>query len=230
MLLEGKNAIVDGADGFAARLALASATLFLALLAILHLLEPEFDPSWRFVSEYENGPYGWVMRLGFLSLALACLTTASTVRPLAMTKPGKVGLTLILAAAAALVVTAIFAPDSIISSPDDLTGQGTVHSLASTLAGALFVAAALLITRTLARNPAWDGARSLLRWTAHLTWITLLLLYATLLIMLPQNGGKFGPDVWIGWPTRFVVIAIATWNIAVASHAIQLSGQKHNAL
>jgi hypothetical membrane protein len=215
-------------DGFAARLSLASASMFLMLLAILHALEPEFDPSWRFVSEYENGPYGWVMRLGFLSLALSSLTTATALRPQVATKSGKVGLALLLAAAAALLVTAIFAPDPIISSPDDTTSHGNVHSLASTLAGAMFAAASLLVTGTLARNSAWASARSLLGWTAHLTWITLLLMYATLLIMLPQNGGKFGPNVWIGWPTRFVVIAIAAWDIAVAWHAINLRGQKHS--
>lgn len=45
-------------------------------------------------------------------------------------------------------------------------------------------------------------------------------MYATLFIMPPQNGGTFGLNIWIGWPTRFVVVAIAAWNIAFAWHAI----------
>lgn len=29
------------------------------MLASLHALSPEFDPSWRVVSEDANGKYGW---------------------------------------------------------------------------------------------------------------------------------------------------------------------------
>ena len=29
---------------------------FVALLALLHVIEPELDPTWRFVSEYAGGP------------------------------------------------------------------------------------------------------------------------------------------------------------------------------
>jgi hypothetical protein len=49
----------------AARLAIAAAAAALLLLASLHVLSPEFDPSWRMVSEYANGHYGWVLSLMF---------------------------------------------------------------------------------------------------------------------------------------------------------------------
>jgi len=42
----------------AARLAIAAAAAALLLLASLRVLSPEFDPSWRMVSEYANGHYG----------------------------------------------------------------------------------------------------------------------------------------------------------------------------
>jgi hypothetical protein len=51
----------------AARLAIATAVLALLLLASLHILSPEFDPSWRMISEYANGQYGWVLSLMFAS-------------------------------------------------------------------------------------------------------------------------------------------------------------------
>ena len=38
-----------------ARLSIAAAVVVLLLLASLHVLSPEFDPSWRMVSEYANG-------------------------------------------------------------------------------------------------------------------------------------------------------------------------------
>ena len=45
----------------AARLSIAAAGACLLLLASLHVLSPEFDPSFRVVSEYANGQYGWVL-------------------------------------------------------------------------------------------------------------------------------------------------------------------------
>src|SRR6185436_17673348 len=55
----------------AARLSFAAAVLFVVLLVALHFIEPEFNPSWRFISEYELGRYGWIMVLAFLSLAVS---------------------------------------------------------------------------------------------------------------------------------------------------------------
>jgi hypothetical protein len=53
-----------------ARLAIATAVAALLLLFSLHVLSPEFDPSWRMVSEYALGHYGWVLSLIVLSNCL----------------------------------------------------------------------------------------------------------------------------------------------------------------
>ncbi len=39
----------------------------LLFLASLHILSPEFDPSWRMVSEYANGDYGSVLSAMFMA-------------------------------------------------------------------------------------------------------------------------------------------------------------------
>ena len=57
----------------AARLSFAAAAAFVVLVAALHLIKPELDPSWRMVSEYEIVRYGWMMMLAFLSLAFSCV-------------------------------------------------------------------------------------------------------------------------------------------------------------
>ena len=41
------------------------ATVFLIILFLLHFLKRELDPSWRMISEYEIGRFGWLMRLAF---------------------------------------------------------------------------------------------------------------------------------------------------------------------
>jgi hypothetical protein len=58
---------------------------FLVILGALHLLEPELDPSWRWISEYELGHFGWMMSLALflwggspLSLAVAVWSSLRT--------------------------------------------------------------------------------------------------------------------------------------------------------
>jgi hypothetical protein len=48
---------------------------------------------------------------------------------------------------------------------------------------------------------------------------------AIILVLLPQNGGNFGPHVIVGWPNRLFVVAMCAWLMVVAWRAIQL-GQK----
>jgi hypothetical membrane protein len=47
---------------------------------LLHVLEPEFDPRYRFMSEYVWGPYGWLMTTTFFVLGLAAFTVAAGLR------------------------------------------------------------------------------------------------------------------------------------------------------
>jgi len=43
---------------------LATAVAFVSL-AILHVVSPEFQPSWRMVSEYANGHHRWLLSVMF---------------------------------------------------------------------------------------------------------------------------------------------------------------------
>jgi hypothetical protein len=45
----------------AALLSFAGAATFVVLLAALHFIKPELDPSWHFISEYAIGDYGWII-------------------------------------------------------------------------------------------------------------------------------------------------------------------------
>ena len=56
---------------------MAAAALFLSLLVALHVFKPEVDPSWRMISDYELGRYGFVMVLAFVSLRSAPLVCSS---------------------------------------------------------------------------------------------------------------------------------------------------------
>jgi uncharacterized protein DUF998 len=206
----------------APRVSFAGATTFVVLLAALHFIKPELDPSWRMISEYEIGDYGWIMMLAFLFLALSCAALFVAVRSQIRTTGGKIGLVLLLVSALGLTIAAIFTSDPITASREELTTHGNLHGVGALLGIPTFPIAATLISLSLARNPAWSSARRSLLWTAGLTWISLLVFALTVAVMLPQSQGGFGPDVLIGWPNRLNMVANSGWLMVVAWGAAQL--------
>jgi hypothetical protein len=209
----------------AARLSLLASVVFLVLLVALHFVKADFDPSWRMVSEYEIGNYGWIMVLAFFCMALSCATLFIAIRPHIRTTGGRIGMGFLLATAVGLAAAAIFTADPTTASQHALTTHGTLHGVASIIGVPGLPIAALLLSRSLARNQAWSQVRRSLFWAAHLTWISLLLMLLTLAIMLPL-AGKFGPNVWIGWPNRILMVAYSGWLMLVAWRAAQLSKQR----
>jgi Protein of unknown function (DUF998) len=140
----------------AARLAVAAAGAVLLLLAGLHVLSPEFDPSWRMVSEYANGRHGWVLSLMFLSWALSSWALAFAIRPYINTIVGKIGLIFLIAAGAGEAMAAVF----------DITHG--LHNLAAMIGIPSLPIAAMSISLSLGRTQTWSSAKKVLLWTANL--------------------------------------------------------------
>jgi hypothetical protein len=55
---------------------LCAAALAVGLVVLLHVLEPEFDQSWRILSEYSLGRYGVLMRVAFIAGGSAVIAVA----------------------------------------------------------------------------------------------------------------------------------------------------------
>src|SRR4030095_3870288 len=91
-----------------ARLAIATSVAVLLLLAILHILSPEFDPSWRMVSEYANGQYGWVLSLMFVAWAVSSWILAFMLWSQINTTAGKVGLVFLILAGVGEAMASVF--------------------------------------------------------------------------------------------------------------------------
>jgi hypothetical protein len=166
------------------------------------------------VSEYALGNYGWVLALMFLSWALSCVALFLAIKSHIRTVGGKIGLGFLLAAALGMSMAAIF----------DVNHD--LHGLAAMIGMPSLPIAAMLISVSLVRNQAWASARRSLLWTANLTWISLVLMFATVFIGLSLSGGEFGPGVPSGWPNRFLVVAYCAWLITVAWRADRLRGQE----
>lgn len=195
------------------------------MLAALHFIKPELDPSWHFISEYAIGEYGWIMVLAFLSLALAYASLLVAIRSQLRTIAGRIGLALLLLSALGLTIAAIFTTDPITVSENAVTTEGTLHNLGGTL-GIAMPFAAVLIGWRLARNPAWSSARRPLLWATGLALVAFLVSFVSLSVMVSRSGGEFGPDVLVGWPNRIEIVAYSVWLMVVARQAIRVRSQR----
>jgi len=200
----------------------ATATAFPVLLVTLHVIKPEIDPSWRPASEYAIGQYGWVMSLAIVSMAISCVALFAAIRNQIAALGGRIGLGLLLVVAAALAVAGVFVVDPITTPPEEMTIHGMLHGAA----GMIFIpglpVAGLLISRSLARRPEWQVGIRPVRWTAHLMWISVVLMAIQLIAVL-SSGGRFGPGSTKGWLNRLVVLSYAAWLMTVSWRAMQLA-------
>ncbi|MFN8512744.1 MAG: DUF998 domain-containing protein [Chloroflexia bacterium] len=206
---------VSARAALAARLAITSGTLFVLILLSLHLLEPEFDPTWRFISEYALGTFGWLMRLAFLMLAASLIGTGVAVYAHLRSVIGYIGLFGLGLAAIGLTIAAIFITDPITTSQEAATTSGKLHALGASLD--YTPVATLLLSIALARNPAW---RPLRKWLFLTSGITLAIM-AAFFLLLPRDG-QFGPGVYLGLCGRAQLISYLGWIAPVGLHVIRL--------
>lgn len=214
----GPTTPVSAAAALAARLSIASGASFVLVLGGLHLLEPEFDPTWRFVSEYALGPFGWLMRLAFVllatSLASASVALAPQVRPVL----GYIGLGILGIGGGGLLIAAAFVTDPIATSREAASFSGTMHVLGASLD--YTPVAALLLSFALGRLPAWQPVRGRLFLAAGV----MLALMVAFMLLLPRDG-QFGPGVFAGLCGRFLLISYLGWLSAVGLHILKLHAE-----
>jgi len=204
----------------AARLAFGLVAAFLILLTTLHFIEPEFDPSWRWISEYELGRYGWMMSLAFYSLGAGSLALLGTIWSSVRTTGGRVGRWWLLIIAIALLGAGYFKTLPV-ADPDFGAGID-IHGLCGAIVIFTFPVAATLLGVSLARTPEWTSARRSLLWTTLLTWVGLLACFGTMVFFARLQQTReltFGPDVLIGWPNRFMMLTYTVWLMITAGYA-----------
>lgn len=209
------------------RVALAAAGAVLLLLAALHALSPEFDPAWRMVSEYANGQYPWVLSLMFVAWAISSWALAVALRAHIKTLAARVGWGFLIAAGVGEAMAALF----------DINHG--LHGLAALIGMGSLPIAALLISLSLSRTPTWANAKQPLVWTANLTWISVVLMLASFIILMvtySQVGGDMtsqiapatlpaGVIAFVGWANRFLIIVYGAWVMTAAWLAMQ--AQQH---
>lgn len=206
---------VSTVQTLAARLSIVSGVLFVLLLASLHVLEPEFDPTWHFISEYTLGNVGWMMHLAFFLLATSLLSTGVALFSPVRGVVGYIGLAILGIGAIGLLIAAIFTTDPITTPQGAMTLSGNMHVFGASLD--YTPVAALLLSFVLARRPAWRPIRL---WLFLSSGIILVAMVAFML-MLPHDS-KFGPGVLAGLFGRFLVVSYLGWLLTVGFHVLKL--------
>jgi hypothetical protein len=208
----------------AAHLAIAAAVVTPALLASLRVLSPEFDPSYRLMSEYALGGCGWVLSLTFLAWGISSLALAFAIHSQIRTRGGRAGVAFLVVAGLGQALASAF----------DIR-----HDIMHNLAGAMGIVglpvAAMLITVSIGRNPEWSPVRRYLLVLANLTWTSVILFVAAFVLLIATfiqvNGAlpaqappalPHGVIGLVGWANRLLVVVYCAWVVAVAWHANRL--------
>lgn len=187
----------------AAIAALVAGGVTVGLIALLHVLEPEYDPSWRMISEYSLGRFGWVMRLAFVTMAIGLAATCVALWP----SGGAWSLGLAVVALGGLGAAFIDA-DPIMTPPAQATTRGRAHTLLGVVLLAGFPPAALLAGIGVAPALGWALAIASAVPLAGLVWF--------LIAVAPARGHGGSPEIRIGWPDRFCVLAYLAWVVLAA--------------
>jgi len=156
--------------GIAGLVTAASAAAFAALVGLLHVLRRDLAPGQHFISEYAIGRGGWVMRLAFGCLTLACASCA-----VAVATPWAAVLFALCAFGAAGAGAFVTDPPGTPSRP---WSPGALHLVFSALVIPAFPAAAIVAAAAGAASPvgragaalAWLAAASMAGFAAFATW------------------------------------------------------------
>lgn len=178
------------------RVVLACAAYYVIVLTALHILEPSFDPRFRFMSEYALGRYGWLMTTTFFVLALATFVVAAAIRDLHQsTWIARTGFGLLAVAAPFISLAGVF-KDSI------------PHLLASAVVFPSLVIAVLLLSWSFRQAAGWQE-----------------IYRATLVIALGMLAAFVSMVAEIGMPglqQRVFILLLLVWLSIVAHRSIRV--------
>jgi len=203
----------------AARISIASGTLFVVSLGSLHVLEPEFDPTWRFISEYALGKFGWMMSFAFAALAISLTSVGLSIFSRARNVVGYIGLLILVIAVVGLLMAASFRTDPIFTKPEDMTPSGQMHVLGASLDYSPL--AFLFLSFSLARHEEWSSVK---KWL-FLTAVFSIALTIGFIITIPADG-VFGSGVYTGLIGRCLLVSYIGWVTVVALKTIRMYRQR----
>ena len=173
------------------------AAYYVLVGAILHVLEPDYDPRFKFMSDYAWSSHGWRMTTTFFVLALAILAVALGIRAV----PGSlsrapIGWGIPVVAAAGVILAGVF--------------RGfPLHDVAGALAFPGMAMAALFMSWRFRQAAEWRS----IHWGTALMSLGML---AALLSMIANVG-------WPGLQQRVFLVQFLIWLCLVSNRLVKIT-------
>jgi hypothetical protein len=213
-------------ESFAQSLGFGSAASHkFAMVAIvaLHVVSPEFAPSWRMVCEYANGRHAWFLSVVFFAWAASSFALLPAFSSVSASTIGKVGLVFLVLAGIGQAMGGLF----------DINHK--LHGPAAMMGIPSLCIAAVLLTLAMGRLP---GVSAPPTWVAHLPWISFVLMLGAFAMFMsglksagidvaaqtpPLKELPAGVSAYVGWANRLLFAASYIWTVLTAS-AVMRSG------
>lgn len=202
-----------------ARLALVATAVSCAALILLHVVSPEFEPSWRMVSEYANDRHGWLLTIVFFAWAIGSFALVGALAPLSASTLGLVGLALLCLAGIGQAMGGLF----------DINHK--LHGPAAMIGIPALCAAAVVLTFAMARQ---GGIAAPPLWSAHLPWLSFVAMLGALFLFFaalkgagvdmsvqtgPLQSLPAGVSGYVGYANRLLFLSSYLW-VALAALAV----------
>jgi hypothetical protein len=206
-------------QSFLALATIAFCALSLVCLLTLHVVSTEFAPSWRMVSEYALGRHKWLLTCFFVFWSMGSFALSFFTWPIMNTGWG----------AAGVIVLFISSVGGLMGGLFDVNHK--LHGLAALLGVPTLPIAALLIGYNLVQQEFWADRSSMILMTSHLTWVVLVLMAVTMIVMMngfKKAGIPMGPDTpppdrvpegviaLAGYANRLLIACNMGWLIVIA--------------
>jgi hypothetical protein len=186
-------------------------------LLVLHFVSPEFQPSWRMISEYALGKHKWLITSFFFFWGMSSFTLGIVLWPMVNSTWATVGVVFLFISAVGEIMGGLF----------DIKHK--LHGAAFMLGVPAVPIAALLIGYHLAQT---NEASSIIILASHATWISLVVMGVAMVVMISgfkKSGLPMGPDVTppervpdgvialAGYANRLLIICYIGWLVVIAN-------------
>lgn len=193
----------------AARVATAAILAYQALSWAAVVVNPQWNPLTRQLSEYALADHGWLMIAAFLASGVAYAALAVAIRSQMRDAAGTIGLGILGYCALGSVGVGVFVTDPMTTPIPDISTRGMLHAVFGLSALLFLPVAALLVTRAHACcHPQGSPARR----TLHL--VALLPLAGLVFVWVPEVAGLIRTG---GWPDRVLFLTYTVWVLVVAA-------------
>lgn len=202
-----------------AQLSIISGGLSLLSLLALHFVSPEYQPSWRMISEYALGKHKWLITSFFYLWGISSLFLSVLLLNVVTTGWGLLGVALLFLSAIGEIMGGLF----------DIKHK--LHGMAFGLGVPSLPIAALLVGYNLIHIDSFNNSSSTILISSHATWISLVIMAIAMGVMLtgfkkaglamdqhsaPPEKVPEGVIALAGYANRLLVFCYVGWLIVIA--------------